>query len=184
MPRIAVTGGVSEGKSTVLGYCRDLGYSTASADDFARQILADPSFRADVLQVVGLAPDASNADLLGEMNRSARSRRTVNRLMHAPVWEKLAACDATFIEVPLLYEACLQAEFDRVWAVTCGSAEQLRRLTARLGDPQAAKKLIESQLPTDVKAFLADRVMSTDAPEAAVRAEVGAAILQDVRPLA
>lgn len=184
MPRIAVTGGVSEGKSTVLGYCRDAGYSTASADDFARQVLSDPTFRASVLQSVGLGVDASSADLRDEMNRSVQSRRTVNRLMHGPVWERILASDATFVEIPLLYEACLQAEFDLVWAVTCGAGEQLRRLSARLGDPQAAKQLIESQLPTDLKAFLADRVIRTDAPESEVRAAVEAAIWQDLRPLA
>lgn len=182
MPRIAVTGGVSEGKSTVLGYCRELGHSTISADDVVRDLLQSEEIRSSVFREAALVVGAPSSDLRMVMTRSERTRRAVNSLLHKPVWQKLIASDSTFVEVPLLYETCLQAEFDLVWVVTCGLDQQLSRLTGRLRDIREARALIACQLPSELKAHLADRVLRTDCPETSVREAVGAAVRVDVPP--
>ena len=58
-----MTGGVAEGKSTVLGYLRDLGYRTASSDDVSRGL-----FHSDEIQ---------DAHLLILLNRLAHALEKV-----------------------------------------------------------------------------------------------------------
>lgn len=161
--RIAVTGGIAEGKSTVLGYLAELGYSTASSDDFAREVFRDSEVQDRLAALLGARAPVSAADLRAALSRSSAVRRSVNRLMHPGVAERIAECPATFVEIPLLIETCLQRAVDAVWVVACGPEEQLRRLVSRYGK-NAAIELLESQLRTSVKMPFADVIVRTNQP--------------------
>ena len=159
--RIAITGGIAEGKSTVLGYLADFGYSTASGDEFAREVFSDPAVQTRLSQLLGREPPVSASALREALRDSIGTRRAVNRIMHAPVAAKIAACPATFIEVPLLIETCLQPAFDAVWVVTCGPEEQLRRLVQRYGE-DTANELVDYQLSATAKMPFGDVIVRTN----------------------
>jgi dephospho-CoA kinase len=171
MKRIAITGGIGEGKSTVLRFLRELGYGTASADDVARQFFEEPLTQAKLAEILEQSPPVSPDVLRRAIATQPEVRRAVNRFMHPGIRARLAAGDAPFVEVPLLIETCLQDDFDRIWVVTCGREEQLIRLGQRIGADQA-QRLIATQLPTRVKEAFADHVIRTNKPESFVFEEV------------
>jgi dephospho-CoA kinase len=165
--RIAITGGISEGKSTVLAYLRDEGYTVESADVIARNVFELPETQAAIAELLQV-PAPISAGQVRERMADAAFRRALNRMTHPRILSDLRSSKAAFVEVPLLIEACLQAEFDRIWVVTCGAREQLRRLAERLGDEAAAQALIGTQLTSHVKSTFADAIVRTNRDEPTV----------------
>jgi len=160
--RLAVTGGVAEGKSTVLEGLRAMGVRTASADEIVGGLWADGSM-PELLSPLFGGRNVSKKEVLEALSRDARVRRAVNAATHGLVMERLASTGADAVEIPLLVEACLMNLFRRVWVVTCGPENQLSRLTERLGDEAAARRAISTQLPTRAKLAFADAVIRTNA---------------------
>lgn len=174
-----ITGGIAEGKSTVLGYLADAGYSVVSADAVARDVYVRDDLQAQIQRVFG----TTDRDVLRQrLADDPAARRALNRLMHEPVWSALEHTGADIVEIPLLIEAALHPRCRGVWVVTCGEHEQRERLAARLGSEELAERLLATQLPTRVKEVFADRVLRTNLPEPQVRREVLEAAKQDFRP--
>lgn len=181
----AITGGIAEGKSTVLGYLHEAGYRTASADEIAREVFHRP----EVLQRIEAAFGTSDrAELRRRLGADAGARRMLNALLHPLTWAALEESEVEVVEVPLLVEAVLFSQFAGVWVVTCGEEEQRRRLRERLQDEGAAThdrtivELLQAQLPTRAKIAFADRTIHTNLPQADVRREVLVAAKQEFRP--
>ncbi|MBS1716599.1 MAG: dephospho-CoA kinase [Armatimonadetes bacterium] len=168
--RIAITGGIAEGKSTVLGYCQALGLSCESADVLAKDVFVSPIVKEFLTSEFGHLPE--RREVLIRVGMDHDFRRKLNRRMHPEILRALQRSNAQVLEVPLLIESCLQGQFSKVWVVTCGPDEQMRRLVDREGDAQAARHLIASQLPTRAKVPFADRVIRTDCPEDTVKSVV------------
>jgi dephospho-CoA kinase len=171
-PRLAVTGGAAEGKSTVVRELERLGLRSVSADDVARQVMSDPDVEAKVAQECGLTRPLDPHALRERIARDPLARRAVNRAVHAETARRLIEADADVAEVPLLVEACLHWAFRRVWTVTCGPQEQRRRLIERLGDQDLADRLVASQLSAPTKIVFGDAVLRTDRALSAVHEDV------------
>lgn len=170
--RIAVTGGIAEGKSTVMGYLREFGLATASADDFAREVFHQSEVQSAISDLLALPLPLDPASVRNAIATDQALRRRVNAVTHPRILDLLEHSPAAWIEVPLLFETCLQSRFDRIWVVTCGESEQLQRLTNRLGDAAEAKRLIATQLPTSVKVAFADEIVRTIGSDLAVKSLV------------
>jgi len=68
-------------------------------------------------------------------------------------------------EVPLLFEVGWEGLMDEVWVVYVRPEVQLERLLARSSlSREQAERMIESQLPLDVKVSRADRVIDNNGP--------------------
>jgi len=165
---IAITGGVAEGKSTVLGYCKEAGYRVASADEVAREVFASDPVQSAIAERLGTIPPVERHVVRTALEESPAFRR---ELTHAAIIRRLKGIGAAVVEVPLLIEVCLQSDFDRVWVITCGREEQIRRLAERLGTCNAGR-LLASQLPTKAKTPFADCIVRTNQPEVDVKAYV------------
>ncbi|MGV3614337.1 MAG: dephospho-CoA kinase [Fimbriimonas sp.] len=171
--KVAITGGIAEGKSTVMAMIAALGHATVSSDALAREVFHDVEVQALLSEAAGLGgATVTPAELRAAITASDEVRQRVNRIMHPRVRARMDASGATFHEVPLLIEACLYGRYDQVWVVTCGPKEQRRRLAARLGDTEAVDALIASQIPTPVKVAFADEVLESDSGIEAVREKV------------
>ena len=166
---VAITGGIAEGKSTVLQMLAELGYRTGSSDEVSREVYIEPDVQAALAAAAGLPVPVDRAELRAAIAERPVLRRQVNAIMHPRIRARMRENDAQFVEVPLLVEACLQAEYRRVWVVTCGPEEQLLRLVRRYGDEAHARAVMASQLPSSVKNAFADLTIRTNAPLEAVR---------------
>ncbi|MEX2243199.1 MAG: dephospho-CoA kinase [Fimbriimonadaceae bacterium] len=162
--KAALTGGVAEGKTTVLRMLSEAGLRTGSADEVAREVFEDPLTQSLIAERFGLPGPLDRARMRALITADPDKRRALNEVVHPEILARLVEGGADVIEVPLLVETCLQSSFRRVWVVTCGRQEQLRRLTERLGDDQRARALVSSQLSTEVKCAFADRIVRTDRP--------------------
>lgn len=170
--KIGITGGIAEGKSTVLAYCREAGYPVCSMDDLARSMFGNRDIQAGLAILFRkTAEHLDRDDVRRAIADNPKLRRGLNRLMHPRLLAALRASDAMIIEVPLLIETCLMSEFGRIWVVTCGPEEQRRRLAERMGEEQA-EHLLRMQLPTLAKTPFADAIIRTNEPEEAVMRNV------------
>ncbi len=170
--RTAVTGGIAEGKSTVVAIMADLGLTIISADATARECLDRPEVAAEVAMALGLGLPLDRVHLRALVAEDHDARGELNRILHPLIRAELAKSAADIFEIPLLIESSLQGDFDRVIVVTCGPEEQLRRLTARVGDEKLAKRLISLQIPTSAKEKFADAIIDTRMAPEALRGEV------------
>ena len=180
MRRIAVTGGVGEGKSTVLRYIHEMGIPTIASDVIARKVFHMSEVQQQLAEATGLDMPIDPEHLRDAFTRVPLLRRTLNRVMHPLIRTELITSPACVAEIPLLFETCMQDDYDCVWVVTCGPDEQLRRVAARLGGEAAATRLIATQIPTRAKIPFADRVVRTNGPEDAVLDYVSEVIRLDL----
>ncbi|MBC8063369.1 MAG: dephospho-CoA kinase [Chlorobia bacterium] len=180
--RIAITGGIAEGKSTVLSHLKDLGKRTDSADSIARKVFLQNDVQEAISKIVKISLPIQTHLLRDEISRDASLRRKVNRILHPRILTEIEMSEAQYFEVPLLLETCVQGLYDQIWVVTCGPAEQLLRLSARVGDMGEAKRLISTQLPSIVKCAFADQIIRTNGPDDVVKVEIGQILaFEDVR---
>ena len=174
--RIAITGGIAEGKSTVLRMLADLGFAVASSDEFARTVFQSEDVQSELRSLLGAQEPVTRDLIRAAIQSSAEIRRSVNRIMHPRIRHLNENSDATFFEVPLLIETCLQGKYDRVWVVTCGQAEQERRLRVRYGPELSFEKLVATQVSARVRLAFADRIFRTNEPVDAVLQSLSAAV--------
>lgn len=165
-PRTAITGGIAEGKSTVLRMLEERGHRIASADDAARAAFREDETNDALAALIGAEPPITGAELSLALTLATESgddtlRRRVNAIMHPSVRVRMESQGAEFDEVPLLLEACLQGRYDEVWVVCCSPEEKLVRLRARYGEGGFAA-IVEAQVAGSVREVFADRIITTD----------------------
>ena len=158
----AITGGIAEGKSTVLRFIASMGYSTASADDVARLVFEDGEVNGMLAEIAGMLAPISRSALRDVLFKDPSARRAVNRVMHPRIIDAISQLNVEFVEVPLLIEGCLQGSFDKIWVVTCGLEEQHARLKARYGATTDVDAILAMQLPTSAKLPFADLIIRTN----------------------
>jgi dephospho-CoA kinase len=184
---IGLTGGIASGKSTFAAALRARGVPVLDADALARAAVAKgtPAL-AEIVAAFGpevLAPDGElDRRRMGERvfaDPAARARleAIVHPRVRARFAEEVAARAAeghalVFYDVPLLYEAHLEAMVELVVVVWAPRAVQLGRLAARDGlSPAAAEARLAAQLPLDEKAARADVVVANEGDVAALAAK-------------
>ncbi len=159
---LAITGGIAEGKSTVLEVLRQEGLSVLSADAIVQDLWQRPAVLSAIAGAVGLPGTPTKDDVRRAISGSSELRRQVNGIFHPLVWHEIEQSEAEAVEVPLLIESCLHPYFERVWVVTCGPQIQHQRLLLRT-DSASAEALLRLQLPTRVKIPFADELIRTNA---------------------
>ena len=175
MLKVAITGGVGSGKSTVARMFRDLGVPVLDADEAARLAVAvgTPAWQ-ELRRWYG--PEYFRAD--GELIRAKvaarvfadpEERRRLNALIHPQVAREMKArlsdlerqgTPLVLVEVPLLFEAGLEKAYDKVIVVDVDESDQRQRLGDR--DHRGASEIagmLRAQLPLKDKVSRADFVV-------------------------
>ncbi len=189
--RIAVTGGIACGKSTVArileqhgGEILDTDFVTHSLEAFGGAAVPE------IVNVFGLgvlgADGAVDRRKLGACVFSdASALARLNAILHPLIaeavgnWlEKETTAPFKAVLVPLLYEAGFDrmAGWDKVLAVVCSQEEQIRRLKGRGLNEDEAKARIAAQMPCAEKASRADYVIRNDGDILALEGEVEKAL--------
>lgn len=175
--RVALTGGIATGKSYVRARLTSHGIPTLDADTLARDAVAPGSpaldaviarFGRNLLQADGsldrrrlgarvFADPQARADLEAIVHPRVREATTTWLDRLADRGESLA-----IVDIPLLYEAGRERDFDRVIVTSCPRGQQVARVVERDGlAPAEAEARIGAQLPTDEKVRRADFVVDT-----------------------
>ncbi len=180
---VGLTGGVAVGKSLVAGELARLGAVVIDADAVSREVTVKGSpAHIDILREFG--PGVMAAD--GSIDRKALGRivfsdpeklKLLNSLTHPRILasiraeiealKKKAEHPIVIINAPLLIEVGHYKEMDRLVVVSAPQEMQIERLGARDGlDRDTALRIIDSQMPTQEKAALADYVIENGGTEA------------------
>ena len=175
MRRVALTGGIATGKSTVAAVLRARGLPVVDSDRLARDAVAPGS---DGLAEVVARFGAAVLDPTGALDRAAlgrrvfadgTARRDLERIVHPRVRTGVAAFfaaaagPAAVAEVPLVYETGWFTAFDTVVVAACHPRIQAERLRTRDGlDDAAIAARLAAQWPIEDKVRLADGVLRTD----------------------
>ena len=152
---VVLTGGIGTGKSTALGFLKELGAYIIDADETARGITrkGKPAY-AEIVKAFGveiLLPDGVlNRRALGELVFNDRdSLDILNKITHKYIKEEIAAeinsapDGITVIEAALLSEGGLGELCDYVICVLADKAVRLARITERdgLSEAQAESRI-------------------------------------------
>lgn len=145
--RVAITGGIGSGKSTVAAMICRLGYKVISFDDVYRDLLKRKEFVLQICDLIGVPPIYSPS---GEvvLDKSAVASKVfcdkaaldkLNGFTHPKITAEAflqGGEGVVFYEVPLLFESGLQTEFDRVIVVTRPLEDRIFGAALRDGVPR------------------------------------------------
>jgi len=174
--RIGLTGGMGTGKATVAKMCARRGALVVDADELAREAVR-PGRRAwkRIVEVFGrsmLKADRSidRRALAAVVFSDQRKLKRLNAIVHPPVIREMrvrlarAAREGKYAvavaNVPLLFEAGLEGEFDRTIVVTCPREEQVARCAERDGlSRREIERRLRLQMPIAEKIRRSDYVI-------------------------
>lgn len=139
--KIAVTGGIGSGKSTVCAAFKELGYPCFSCDEIYKELFSSEEYKNVLLNIFGKGiltdgnPDRkkisaaafSDKDKLAALNAAAHPR-IMERL-----GEEMEKYPLSFAEVPLLFECGAENRFDRVIIVYRKKESRILSVMARSG---------------------------------------------------
>lgn len=186
--RLGLTGGLASGKSRVARALAELGAAVVDADALAREAVepGTPGFRA-VVAAFGreyVGPDgALDRQKLGRLVFADDSARKlleeivhpeVKRLMEARAFAlERAGNRVVVLEIPLLYEAGLDKQVDKVIVVDAPTEVQVARAVARGGlSAEEAGRRLAVQLPREERLRRADYVVDNSRTWAETQARV------------
>ncbi len=136
--RMALTGRISSGKSTVLSMLADRGAAVLSTDAVVHQLLADEAVRRRVSEGLGLdeidAGEAGRRQLAALVFRDEDRLQDLQQVLFPLVRERVAAwldqpeqqeAPLAVVEVPMLLEAEMERMFDYIILIT--APREIRR---------------------------------------------------------
>ena len=185
--RVALTGGIASGKSTVADMFGKLGAVLIDTDIIAREVV-QPGTRGlqDIVDAFG--PGLLDAD--GMLDRPAMRRlvfaddarrRQLEAILHPNIRQEAQRQMQTrggpyqIVIVPLLVESPLKDLVDRIVVVDCSEEIQLERLLARdSGTNSQARRMIAAQSSREERLALADDVIENDQDIDHTRGQVAA----------
>ena len=189
MLTVGLTGGIAAGKSHVLRRFAAAGFRTIDLDRVSRDVMA-PGGAAygAVVGAFGRAIVAADGTIdRRELGRlvfaDADARRRLESIVHPAIRaaEQALLGEATgaaaVVDAALLVETGAHLRFDRLVVVHCEPREQLRRLMARDGLPEAAARArIAAQMPAGEKRGFAHYVIDASGSRAATDLSADAVI--------
>ena len=187
VPRIALTGGIASGKSTVAKLFAALGAKLIDTDQIAREVVTPGSA---ALTAIAKRFGADIIDAMGQLDRARlrrivfgddAARRDLEAILHPAIRaETLRQCHAAggtyqLVAIPLLVEINGAADYDRVLLVDVNPATQLARLMLRDGmSHDEATRMIAAQASREARRAIAHDIIVNDGDMAALTPQVEA----------
>lgn len=184
---IGITGSFGTGKSYVASIFKDLGAKVIDADSLARKALRKGSLSYEkIVEVFGKGILDKNGDIdrraLGRIVfNNNRKIKTLNRMIHPEVIKKIrndikkaARQDIVIIDAPLLIEAGLAGDVDKLLVVTASKETQIERCMKKFKflKKEEVLRRIKNQIPLEEKIKSADFVIDNSLTKSRTKKEV------------
>lgn len=172
MKKIAITGSIGSGKSTVSQYLRSRGFYVADSDAIVKDLYQqDATVKAKFVEWFGesiiLNGEVDKRRLKQLFLEDQHNRKKVETYVHQRVKERLfdfmdqhSESAVVFCEVPLLFEVNWQHEFDETWLVVTSRDVLIKRLQSYRGmSLEAIEHMLMWQMSVEEKIARADVVI-------------------------
>jgi len=175
VPRIALTGGIASGKSTVANLFAALGAKLIDTDRIAHDIVAPPSAVLDRI-VARFGPEILSAN--GSLDRShlrrivfadPQARRDLESITHPAIRTEVERLSRELggpyqlVAIPLLVETDSAGLYDRVLLVDTSPDTQKKRLMLRDGvDAAAADRMLAAQATREARRAVAHDIIDNE----------------------
>lgn len=177
MLKIAITGGIASGKSTVAKILKFYGYEVYSADEIYSELLTDRDVVEKINLLVGVEPIKKDGKLI--LDRKAVSEkvfndqnllRKFNDYTHGLVFDRIedivnqnSRAKILFFEIPLLFESKKEGVYDEVIVVKRDLKERITAAVKRSGlSEKEVLKRIKNQIDYDNFDFTKHTVIYND----------------------
>lgn len=168
--KIAITGLIGSGKTSVLNYLREKGYSVFSADEYVDNLYQNNKELAHQIQSFTTSDILTNKTIDKEKLRKVfftdkALKEKTEAVVHQMVYEAIFndKIEATFYEVPLLFETNKQQSFDEVILVVTSKENQIKRLQEhRKMTLEAIKERLMAQMSLQSKMSQSDVLLIND----------------------
>ena len=171
MMRIAITGNIASGKSTLASYLKEKGYTVYDCDVINAELLKKGE---DGYRLVKEAFDGI-LDADGEINKkllasivfsNEQANAKLNAIMHPLIKSRLLALanstEPFIVEVPLLFEVGWQDLFDEVVMVVASQNKIIERLVAKGYTKKEAEARLSMQIKAEDKMAKSNHVLYND----------------------
>lgn len=166
--KVAITGSIACGKSTVSSYLINKGYNIVDADKIGHNILLEEEVKKEILNIFS-ADVFENGEIdrkkLGEVVfQNNEKLKQLNAITHPIIKKQIELAmvnkKLVFLDIALLFEGDFVDLVDKVIVVHINREEQLKRLMKRnnFSYDQAIAR-ISSQMDSEEKVKLADYVI-------------------------
>lgn len=174
---LGITGGISTGKSTAAAVVANSGVRIIDCDEISRYLT---SYDTTILTAIYEHFGSRVFKRFGQLKRTVlaqivfaddRERQALERILHPSIKAIVQANIETALDhneplvivAPLLIEAGMAGQMDRLWVVSCSPENQLLRLCRRAGiTPAEAQLWIAAQMSIEEKEKYADTVIRND----------------------
>ena len=166
--KVAVTGSIGSGKSTVMEYLRNSGYKTIDCDEINRQLLSEDGIQKEISKICGCSFDKKV--LIKEIFGGTLVGQQVQTYLHQMIYHRLKQWlkdnedeQIIFAEVPLLFEYDWDYFFDYNVAVIADKDKLYKRLkeNRQMNEEEIAERL-NKQLSAEIKKEQADFVIENN----------------------
>lgn len=174
--KIAITGGIGSGKSSVSDYLEKKGYPVLRADLIAKEMMAQ---NADIKKLIikEFGEESYEGDRLNTKFIAANVFNNednvlkINAIVHPPVMERIDNIsnelfqkhNIVFIETALVYEANLEDFFDYILLVLADEKQRIQRVINRENiSEDEVRARMHHQIPDEEKKDDADFVLDNN----------------------
>lgn len=185
--KIAVTGGIGSGKSTVMQIIRNFGYKTISLDEVYAELLCDEEFVKGINKRLGLPEKLQNGKAVLDKNAvsekvftDSAALKALDDYTHPAIMErafKEGGKGVVFYEVPLLFESGFERLFDKVVVVLRDKASRLKSAALRDGKTEEdISARIKNQFDYENNDLSLHMIIRNDGDLSSLKDSVGRAI--------
>lgn len=174
--KIAVTGGIGSGKSSLCKLFINRGYAVFSSDAVAKEIMVlDEGVKKKIIKHFGkesYSDNKLNTEYLSKKVFSDPEKTAlINSIVHPAttgaiqkrIEKEFEKKDIVFVESALVYEAKIHKNFDYVILVYSTDEEKISRVAKRdKVTPESILARMANQIPDDKKKLKADFVINND----------------------
>ncbi|MGM0440287.1 MAG: dephospho-CoA kinase [Chlamydiota bacterium] len=187
LKKLAITGGIASGKTTLAHYFKELGAYLVETDEVAHQLLSlNTSSSQDILKLLGPEIIAGNyldrRRIADKVFKNASLLKALEKILHPRIRAEIEKQYNTVkkqqryplfvVEVPLLFEVSEESFYDYVITVITEERKCIKRFKQTTGyDEKEYYQRMNNQLTPSTKAARSDFIVNNNSSLKALRRE-------------